>query len=861
MSPANSGLHRGSTPSSHVHRKSVKRIIDRSPRRLLPVALVFLLTACGGGGSGSDSAGPPPPPPPPPALVSSYINLTSDAGDSIGGGEDYTYSNANARIAVTADGGRLTIEVEGDEWWTAEFQLPNTASKLQPGSYVELQRYPFHDPAVGGLSWFGEGRGCNTLTGWIIIDSVTYNGATLTAIDLQFEQHCEGRAPALQGKIHWDARDTTGPADPVVPPPAGLWEPAAGVTPADGNYVYLESQQGDVVGAGGQYLFTEANAVLTVNAANGRLSITVAGNEIWFGDLRVMNTLSRLEVGYYGHLQRRPFVNPVMAGMSWSGGGRSCDTLTGWFVVDGVTYDGENLAAIDLRFVQQCEDSPAALQGEIHWDASDSTGPPGPVVPPPSGLWEPAEGVTPATGNYVYLESDTEDWVGSGGTYLYTLADSLLAVSTDGARLVVAVQGDEYWNGDFQPMNSLSRLEVGYYGNLQRYPFHLEEIGGLSWFGEGRGCGTLTGWFVVDSVMYIGETLNSIDLRFEQHCEGGESALRGEIHWDSGDTTSPPGPVIPPPAGLWEPAAGVTPTSGNYVYLESQPGDYVGAGRNYLYTQAVSQFTVSANGKYLYVGVDGDERWFGEFQVMIPLSRLEVGYYGDLQRYPIHNWAKGGLHWSGQGAGCNDLSGWFVVDSVTYDGETLSAIDLRFEQRCEFAVPALHGKIHWDMSDTTGPADPVVPPPAGLWEPAAGVTPANGNYVYLLSEPGDYIGAGGNYLYTPTSGQITISTVGRRLMVWVEGDESWFGEFQGMNTLSRLEVGYYGEIRRPPYVNPVTAGLMWSGEGRSCNTLTGWFVVDSVTYVGETLTAIDLRFEQHCEGLAPALYGKIHWSQ
>jgi hypothetical protein len=57
------------------------------------------------------------------------------------------------------------------------------------------------------------------------------------------------------------------------------------------------------------------------------------------------------------------------------------------------------------------------------------------------------------------------------------------------------------------------------------------------------------------------------------------------------------------------------------------------------------------------------------------------------------------------------------------------------------------------------------------------------------------------------------------------------------------------------------AGMSWSGEGRVCDTLTGWFVVDSVTYVGETLTAIDLRFEQHCEGTAPALYGKIHWSQ
>ena len=847
-------------------------MIDRSHRRLLPVALVLLLAACGGGGSGSDSAGPPPPPPPPPPeVVASYIQLNSDAGDYVGLGEDYHYTNANAQIVVTADGGHLTIEVESEEWWSADFQLPNTATELQSGSYVELERFASHDPAVGGLSWFGEARGCNTLNGWLIIDNVTYREGVLTAIDLRFEQHCEGLAPALRGEIHWDARDETGPAEPVVPPPAGLWEPADGATPESGNYFYMESQPGDYVGGGVEYLFTEADAALTVYAANGRLSVSVAGRETWFGDLQVARTQSGPEVGYYGDLQRRPFLNPVMAGMHWSGEGRSCDAMTGWFVVDGVTWVGETLTAIDLRFGQQCEGSAAALHGEIHWDVRDSTGPPGPVVPPPSGLWEPAEGVTPTTGTYIYLESDAGDYIGQGGAYLYTLADSVLAVSADGAGLGVSVQGDEYWDAVFQGMNSISRLEVGYYGNLQLYPYHIDVIGGMTWFGEGRICGTMTGWFVVDRVTYVGATLTEIDLRFEQHCDGEGPALRGEIHWDTNDTTRPPGPVVPPPAGLWQPTPGVTPASGNYVYVESEPGAHVGAGGTYLYTQAVSQLTVitraerqspdGENAIVLAVEVDGDEHWSGAFQAMLGLSRIEVGYYGDLHRWPFHNWAKGGMDWSGEGATCNDLSGWFVVDSVTYNGETLTAIDLRFEQRCEFAVPATRGKIHWDATDTTGPAGPVVPPPAGLWEPAAGVTPAHGDYVYLVSEPGDYIVGGGNYLYAPADDQINVSAVGRRLMVWVFGDEEWFGEFQGMSTLSRLEVGYYGEIQRPPYINPVTAGMRWSGEGRACAKVTGWFVVDSVTYVGETLTEIDLRFEQHCEGGAPALYGKIHWSQ
>lgn len=790
-------------------------------------------------------------------VIPSYINLTSDVGDYIGGGRQYRYSKADALITVTTNGGLLTVRVDGDESWSGDFRLPDTYTQLRPGTYVGLQRYPFHDSTIGGLSWQGEGRGCNVLTGSIIIDSVSYNQAELTSIDLRFEQHCEGAAPALRGEIHWDAADTTSPPGPVVPPPTGLWEPAVGATPDAGNYVYLESEAGDYVGAGGNFLYTEADSVVTVSAPQGGMSISIAGNESWGGDFKGMHALGRLEVGYYGDLGRYPFHNPVKGGLNWFGEGRGCNTVSGWFVVDRVAYDGETLAAIDLRFEQRCEGSVASLHGEIHWDAEDTTVPPGPVVPPP-GLWEPAPGVTPASGNYVYFESQPGDYVGSGGTYLYTQANSQIITSAGGAVLLMSVRGDELWRGSLQGMSSLSRFEVGYYGDLERYPFHNPAKGGLSWIGRARGCNSLSGWFVVDSVTYDGDTLIAIDFRFEQHCEGQAPALHGAIHWDAADTTRPPGPVVPPPPGLWDAAPGTTPATGNYVYLESQPGDYVGAGGTYLYTQVDSLLTTSLTEAGVNVAVTGDERWAGAFARMYSLSRMEVGYYGDL-RSPA-NPAKGALSWGGEGRVCS-TTGWFVVDSVTYVGETLTAFDVRFEQHCGGAEPALHGKIHWDASDTTSPPGPVMPPPGSLWEPAPGATPATGNYVYLESQPGDYIGAGGTYLYTPATAQIVPNLTGAEFSISVNGNESWGGFFQGMNTLSRLEPGYYGGLLRHPFHNPTKGGLEWGGQGRGCNTLTGWFVVDNVSYVGETLTAIDLRFEQHCEGLTPALHGEIHWSQ
>ena len=60
-------------------------------------------------------------------------------------------------------------------------------------------------------------------------------------------------------------------------------------------------------------------------------------------------------------------------------------------------------------------------------------------------------------------------------------------------------------------------------------------------------------------------------------------------------------------------------------------------------------------------------------------------------------------------------------------------------------------------------------------------------------------------------------------------------------------------IERPP--NETQAGLDWYGDRRGSNTLTGWFAVDSVTYANDALTGIDLRFELHSEGAAPALHG------
>lgn len=297
-------------------------------------------------------------------LERNSIKLVSDAGDYIGRGQTFSYSNSNAVISVNTDEGHLRVGVSGDQWWHADFQLPQGFTQLEPGTYTQLSRYPFHVPATGGLDWSGDGRGCNTLTGEMTIKKATYVSGALSAVELSFEQHCEGANPALRGEIKWYARDTSTPAGPVNPIPSNLWQPDISNLPTEGNYFYLESQPGDYIGGGSNDLVSAPNDTINVRLQNNLVTFSGGG---WTGDFKAMNSASRLEEGYYSDLHRFPFNNPTKGGLSWSGNGRGCNQLDGWFVVDHVEYDADALASIDIRFEQACEGFMPPLHGRIHW--------------------------------------------------------------------------------------------------------------------------------------------------------------------------------------------------------------------------------------------------------------------------------------------------------------------------------------------------------------------------------------------------------------------------------------------------------------------------------------------------------------
>ncbi|MGZ5785254.1 MAG: hypothetical protein ACXWJM_04990 [Ramlibacter sp.] len=358
-------------------------------RRACGGIVVSLLVACGGGSGGAAPAQPDTQAPDLPAI--SRVQIASDANDFMGGGRSYDYTKASADISVYTSGASLWVNVVAYERWRGRLVLPAGAMPLHVGHYELVSDPNLVDTTIwapappDGHSGWAPGRWCATGTA----GSVDVTGVSLAAdgsvssLTMQADLHCVGSNAGLHVQVQWRADEPLHIPGPTVPPPAGLWTPAPGATPAAGNYLYLESQPGDPVGAGLTRTLTSSSAQpLYVNLpANGHL-LTLSqyeAGELREGQFQAMSSIPQMQAGYYGELQGTSAswgVTPVLGAMYWRGPGEctSADELAnpyrGWFVVDNISYVNGALQAIDLRFEQHCEGASALLHGKLHWTAN-----------------------------------------------------------------------------------------------------------------------------------------------------------------------------------------------------------------------------------------------------------------------------------------------------------------------------------------------------------------------------------------------------------------------------------------------------------------------------------------------------------
>ena len=149
-----------------------------------------------------------------------------------------------------------------------------------------------------------------------------------------------------------------------------------------------------------------------------------------------------------------------------------------------------------------------------------------------------------------------------------------------------------------------------------------------------------------------------------------------------------------------------------------------------------------------------------------------------------------------------------------------------------------------DFSDVQGHVDTV---------PAAGRSPEFAD----VQGHTDTVPAGAGQTYTLNSfGFAFYRTSPAHLYFY--GNDIWFGDFQAMPGLSRFQKGYYPDAMRSSQSAQAASMGIFRIFAPACNLVTGWFAVDSVVYASNgDLSLLRLRFEQHCEGIGPALHGVI----
>ena len=321
-------------------------------------ALAALSVACGGSGGVAD-----PGDGPPPAPVPNFVKLESVPGSGSSGTKSFAYTQANAVLIVAASSHDIGIRVDGDEDWQGQLTLP-AGAVMKPGTYAGATNADDRPATVPGLSWLGVG-GCGSANGSFTIDTVAFANGALSALDLRFEQRCDGSSTVFRGTVHWRADDPTSPPRPVVPIPADLWRPPAGAVPDTGSYVYMESDPGDDIGRGASVLYTPAETQIVVRWASDYI-LLIAGA----GSARLVPMLSAMpaEVGYYGNLRGTYFEhNPVRGALVWGWAGRGCDEPSGWFAIDRITVSGSRIPVLELRFEQHCHGAAGATRVAVRW--------------------------------------------------------------------------------------------------------------------------------------------------------------------------------------------------------------------------------------------------------------------------------------------------------------------------------------------------------------------------------------------------------------------------------------------------------------------------------------------------------------
>ncbi len=599
---------------------------------------------------------------------STLLSMHSETGDYIGGGRDYLYTPPDGSFSISGTPNHVEVYFSNvSHFWYLEFAAPNNAA-LAVRNYTGATRYPFNAVTDPGLEVFGDGRGCNQITGAFRVKQITFDATgKVASFWATFEQHCEGGAPVLTGEVRWNA-------DVQI----------ALRAPPSQHVVFGQPLAFDI-GAS-----TADSSIATLSASGLPAAATFDDHRNNTGTFNWTPGFDR--IGSHTPVAFRA-VNTLGA----------ADSATTDVIVDGMTS--------------------------------------------------------------LIMNSESGDYIGAGQSQTYLPSDGTFSVNTNRNFVGISFSSPtHFWSLSFQAPNGAS-LAVGSYLNATRYPFNGTNAPGLDVSGDGRGCNTLAGSFVIRQISFAPNgSLASFRAAFEQHCEGGAPALTGEIRWNAAVAVDMSAPL----------------------------------------TRSVEQ------GKPL--AVDVTAKSFDGSHVTLSATGLPAA-----ATFTDHGDDTGTLRWTPtfNDIGRNSL--------ITFRGSTASG-----------------------LADSTSTRVSVT-----------GLTSLR-----MSSDPGEWIGQGQDYNFTPIDGAFSLRGDRRHVTATFNNSSfsGWNLEFASPSGVD-LAVGTYLNVARYPFNTPTQAGLSITGPGRGCNSVTGSFRIKQITF--NTLgapTALQVAFEQHCEGVAAALVGELRYN-
>lgn len=481
---------------------------------------------------------------PPPSSAFYYC-----ANGYVGGDGSNLYNAANGgtvTASVNYDNG-VSLSVGG---WEIDFAAPSNAA-LTTGTYLGAARFPFQSGTQPGLSFDGQGRGDNTLSGSFTVLEIEYGaGNTIVSFAADFIQYDECDISSWNiGSIRYN---TTVPL--TTPPPPSITSVNASNITSSGAVL---SGQVNPNGLATTVYFQYGTDTTYGTGTTQEQSLSAG-----LSPLAVTAALTGLQASTTYHYR--------LVAISASGTSTSPDAT---FVTPNpfapqITSTSSASGVLNTAFTYQIttNNNSATSYG--------ATGlPSGLIVNTATGL---ISGTPTATGTFASTISASN----TSGTGCSPLVITILAttppvtafyyygagyVSEDSSGLYNSANGDtigasvnydggvslsingtnDWWDLDFAAPAS-APLTTGTYLGAARFPFQSSSQPGLSFDGDGCGDNTLTGYFTVLDIVYNGSTVVSFAADFVQYDEGSLTSWNvGSIRYNSTvPLTLPPPPTV-----------------------------------------------------------------------------------------------------------------------------------------------------------------------------------------------------------------------------------------------------------------------------------------------------------------------------